>query len=299
METLSNMRVLITGSNGFTAKHMIPFLVKKGVNVAGFSRSGNSTSCHTYLGDLLDKLSLVNAINDFKPNVILHLAGIALPGFKDIESMYKINMFGTKNLLDAAVESGLSFTKFIVASSAHVYGIVSSDPVAESHATIPTSHYGNSKLGMENIARLYMDKLPVIITRPFNYTGVGQSTDYVLAKIISHYVQKSSEITLGNIDVVRDFSYIEDILNYYWALLNTDKHGFAVNLCSGVGTSLRDILISMDEIAGYKMKVNSNTALLRRQDNLVFIGDNRKLQGFTKRVENCNIYQLLSKIYLV
>lgn len=291
------MRILITGSDGFTGRHMMPFLLNKGVEVAGFSRNANSDHNKKYYsGDLLDKSSLLFTINDFKPDVILHFAGIALPGFTDIELMYRINMFGTKNLLDAAVESGMIFSKIIVASSAQVYGVVGSDSISELHTTLPSSHYGNSKLGMENICRLYMDKLSIAITRPFNYSGYGQSQDYILAKIIAHYSKQLPEITLGNIDVVRDFSYIDDVLNYYWALITVSQSRMIVNICSGIGTSLRTILDYMDKLSGYKIKVNSSNSLLRPQDNPVFVGDTGVLKSIIGSYQPLSIPKMLQKI---
>lgn len=275
------MRVLVTGSNGFTGKAIMPYLKSNGYEVFGFSK--HVSGPNEFAVDLLDAKAVADVIEKIKPDYVLHLAGIALPGFPDIELMYKINMFGTKNLLDAIQNNKPDIKKVIVASTAHVYGITDGNPVKESHNLAPTSHYGNSKLAMENIARLYMDKLPIIITRPFNYTGKGQSTDYVIAKIIEHYRQKKAEITLGNIDIVRDFSYLDDVLYYYLQLMQTDKNGFAVNLCSGVGTSIRQLIEHLDEIARYKMKVNSDNTLLRPQDNPVFVGSDELLNKFINR----------------
>jgi nucleoside-diphosphate-sugar epimerase len=272
------MRVLVTGSNGFTGKSIMPYLKSNGYEVFGFSKHGSGLN--EFAVDLLDAKAVADIIEKIKPDYVLHLAGIALPGFTDIELMYKINMFGTKNLLDAIQNHKPDIKKVIVASTAHVYGITDSTPVKESHNLVPASHYGNSKLATENIARLYMDKLPIIITRPFNYTGKGQSTDYVIAKIVEHYRLGKQEISLGNIDVVRDFSYLDDVLYYYKQLMISNDSGFAVNLCSGVGTSLREVIIYLDEIAGYKINVNSSSVLLRPQDNPVFIGDRTVLNAF-------------------
>ncbi len=290
------MKIFVTGSNGFTGKYLLPFLSMHGCLVAGGARDSDNQTVYSI--DLLDKNSLVKALTDFQPDVIVHLAGIALPGFTDVELIYRINMFGTKNLLDAVVESGIKLHKFIAASSAHVYGVVDSLAVSESHIVQPMSHYGNSKLGMENICRLYMDKLPIIITRPFNYTGAGQSTDYVLAKIVDHYRRGAKEITLGNIDVVRDFSHIEDVLNYYWQLINCKDDGFVVNLCSGVGFSLCEIIEQMNVIAGYEINVNSSNALLRPQDNPVFVGDNSLLMTYMPNHTSMTMLKLLRKMYI-
>lgn len=272
------MRVLVTGSSGFTGKPLVKFLSDSGYEVFGLTQVAQEK--YEYSVDLLDRDSVFKVIQEVRPDFVIHLAGIALPSFPDIELMYRINMFGTKNILDAVFEFCPNVQKVLLASTAHVYGVVGDKPVKESDRLQPVSHYGNSKLAMENIARVYMDKLPIIITRPFNYTGPGQSTDYVIAKIIEHYRLGKQEISLGNIDVVRDFSYLDDVLYYYKQLMISNDSGFAVNLCSGVGTSLREVVIYLDEIAGYKMKVNSSSVLLRPQDNPVFIGDRTVLNAF-------------------
>jgi nucleoside-diphosphate-sugar epimerase len=289
------MKVLIIGAHGFTGCHLFSFLTNINCQVAGGARNGDNIQ--TYQLDLLDKSSLIRTLVDFQPNIIIHLAGIAFPGFHDVELMYQINMIGTKNLLDAVLESGISIKKLIASSSSQVYGVVENKPISESHPTLPVSHYANSKLGMENICRLYMDKLPIIITRPFNYTGREQSTNYVLAKIVDHYRNGASEIFLGNIEVVRDFSYIDDIVNYYWALMNCSDSGFAVNLCSGQGHSLRELIEHLNRIAGYEMNVHSSNALLRSNDNGVFIGDNSLLNRYLNDYVPLSINQLLLNMY--
>lgn len=288
------MRVLVTGANGFTGKALMPYLMRNGYEVFGFSK--HAEGVNQFKVDLLDSTAVSNIIEQISPDVVFHLAGIALPGFTDVELMYKINMFGTKNVLDAIQIHKPDVKKVILASTAHVYGITNSTPVKESHRLAPVSHYGNSKLSMENIANLYMDKLPIIIARPFNYTGKGQSTDYVIAKIIEHYIQKKSEITLGNIDVVRDFSHIDDVLYYYLQLMQVDQSGFALNLCSGVGSSIRQIIEHLDQIVGYEMKVNSSNTLLRPQDNPVFIGDVSMLEQIVHGYERTEVKSMLIKL---
>lgn len=285
------MKVLVTGSNGFTGKFLVPYLESKGFEVFGLSN--HASGQRQYSVDLLDRLAVDKVIQEVQPDYVIHLAGIALPSFPDTELMYKINMFGTKNLLDSIQEYVPNIQKIIVASTAHVYGITGSGLVQESHPLQPVSHYGNSKLAMENIVRMYMDKLPLIITRPFNYTGKDQSTDYVIAKIIEHYRLGKTEISLGNIDVVRDFSYIDDVLYYYLQLINTNQNSFAVNLCSGVGTSIRQIIQYLDKITGCEMKVNANNALLRPQDNPTFIGDVEVLKKLTNDYKFHNVYEML------
>jgi nucleoside-diphosphate-sugar epimerase len=103
---------------------------------------------------------------------------------------------------------------------------------------------------MEYMAKLWMDFLPIVITRPFNYTGKGQSESFLLPKIVSRFQRKAEVIELGNLDTSRDFSDVRSVAYAYRRLLETKPVGQTVNVCSGKATSLREVLGLVQEIAG-------------------------------------------------
>jgi len=135
--------------------------------------------------------------------------------------------------------------------------------IDETVCPAPVNHYANSKLAMEHMVRTYDDRLPLIITRPFNYTGVGQAEHFLIPKIVAHYRQRQPVIELGNLEVIRDFSDVRFVVEVYRQLLESDIQGETVNLCSGAGVTLGEIIEKMNEIAGYAIQVRVNPAFVR------------------------------------
>ena len=131
---------------------------------------------------------------------------------------------------------------------------------------------------MEHMARLWMDKLPIVITRPFNYTGVGQSENFLLPKIVSHFQRRAEHIELGNLDVARDFSDVRTVVKAYARLLQLAPAGQTFNICSGKAHTLREIIGVVEQLAGYLIDVRVNPAFVRANEVYKLMGDPSKLQ---------------------
>jgi nucleoside-diphosphate-sugar epimerase len=165
----------------------------------------------------------------------------------------------------------------LFASSANVYGN-QEGILSEDNPLQPANDYGISKAAMEFVAKLYLDRLPIIIARPFNYTGVGQTTDFVLPKIVHHARTRSPVIELGNIDVERDFSDVRAVADAYVRLLDCPAAiGGTFNVCSGRHHSLREVIALVEEISNQPMKVEVNPAFVRRNEVQRLYGDNSRL----------------------
>src|SRR5699024_6327789 len=122
--------------------------------------------------------------------------------------------------------------------------------------------YACSKLAMEHMVATWFDRLPLILARPFNYTGVGQAEHFLIPKIVSHFRRGEDRLELGNLDVSRDFSDVRDVVRAYLALLACDADSRIVNICSGRPTALRTIVRRMNALVGYEIEIDVNPAFV-------------------------------------
>jgi len=275
MEALSKEKVFITGITGFTGKHLEEFFLKKGFSVYGTTFSNSSLKNHLTC-DILDQELLSKIINDLKPEYIIHLAAISFVAAKNQKAIYDVNIFGTLNLLNAIEASKYEPKKVLIASSAAVYGNIEG-ALDEQMCPKPVNHYGNSKLVMENMVKSYFDRLNIIIARPFNYTGLGQESHFLIPKIISHFKEHKSEIALGNIDVYREFNNVHFVVQCYSKLLFSKFNSEVFNVCSGNAVNINQIIGLMNQMANYTIKVNINPEFVRKNEIEVLKGNPKKL----------------------
>lgn len=260
-------KVLITGINGFTGAYVAAALNKLEYECIGLD-------CN-----LLDSKKVNDGVISIKPDYVIHLAGKSFSADLDVASIYKNNVEGTLNLLDALVKLKNSPNKVILASSASIYGDNNSSPLKESMPPKPISHYGCSKLSMEYMAEAYSDRLPILITRPFNYTGVGHNERFLIPKIVRAYRDNLSNIELGNLDVYREFNDVRDISLIYAKLMVSKNLVGPINICSGRSISLSQIIKSMDEISESSINIISNGKYKRANEIPTLTGSNEKLKS--------------------
>jgi nucleoside-diphosphate-sugar epimerase len=272
-------RALITGLRGFTGYYMARELGAAGYRVCGTVLPGQETGPDIVAVDLLDRAAVDAAIEQLRPDVVVHLAGIAFVGHNDAEQMYRVNVAGTRNLLEALAAGPHKPSCVLLASSANIYGNAQVAVIDESVAPSPANDYAVSKLAMEYMARLWMDRLPIVIARPFNYTGRGQSENFLLPKIVSHFRKGARRIELGNLAIARDFSDVRMVASSYRRLLAAAPAGDTFNVCSGQAHSLQSLIDTMSDIAGYRIEVHVNPAFVRANDVLTLTGSNARLAG--------------------
>lgn len=276
-------KVLITGINGFTGKYLACELKNAGYDVHGIVRdkknlADENYTCHT--GDISNVCELLEILKFVKPAVVIHLAGISFVAHGDANAIFQSNLIGSHNLLEALVESRLTFDSILLASSSNVYGNVVDGILDELTPTDPANIYAISKLGMEQTAKLYNDKLPIIIARPFNYTGVGQADRFLIPKIVAHISQKKATIELGNLDVTRDFSDVRSIVQAYRGLIEAPRSiGQIVNVCSENGWSLRDVVAVACDVSGHSLEIQVNPKFVRHNEVKTLLGSRKKLDS--------------------
>jgi nucleoside-diphosphate-sugar epimerase len=265
-------RVLVTGLQGFTGRHMATELEHYGYEVWGI---GNQTADarRTLAADLTDPASLRCALKIIQPEYVIHLAGIAFVGHGQPKAFYDINLVGTRNLLEALEPFAPSLKCVLLASSANVYGNTQEGLLSETNPVNPANDYAVSKLAMEYMAKLWLPKIPIVIVRPFNYTGVGQSDSFLIPKIISHYARKRQIIELGNMSVWREFNDVRDVVQAYRQLIETAPIGTIVNVCSGNLVSLNDVLALASELTHCSIEARINPLFVRENEVLKLGGD--------------------------
>ena len=272
-----NGRVLVTGSEGFTGQHVCEAFENAGWEVWGAGTKPLERKRYLRI-DLLKPETLGQISSEVNPDLVIHLAGVAFVAKDDADIYYKVNLIGTKNLLEAlCLKNGSKETRVILASSSNVYGEAGEVKIAEDTPLSPVSDYAVSKVAVEFLGKSYRDRLGITIVRPFNYTGVGQDQSFLIPKIVRHFRDRASTIELGNLDVARDFSDVRDIARYYLAVAEAEVSNDTINFCSGRASSLREIIEICEAATAHYPGVVVNPAYVRKNEIRVLVGNNSKL----------------------
>lgn len=278
-------RVLVTGLGGFTGRYVQAALQQRGWQVWGLGAQPAPADLglppqHYLQADLLDSAALAQAVAQARPQAVIHLAAIAFVGHGDADAFYRVNLLGTRHLLAALAALPQPPARVLLASSANVYGNQTEGLLDEATPPQPANDYAVSKLAMEHMARLWATQLPLTIVRPFNYTGVGQSADFLLPKIVAHFKRRAERIELGNLDVWRDFSDVRAVADAYCRLLDAPTAvGATVNVCSGHSHSLREVIAMAEHITGHQLPVQVNPAFVRANEVKTLLGNPARLHA--------------------
>ncbi|MAF02834.1 GDP-mannose 4,6-dehydratase [Herbaspirillum huttiense F1] len=248
------MKIFLTGSDGFTGRHFTASAIARGHEVIALT------------GQLDDKAGLEHQLAQAQADAVVHLAAIAFVGHADAGAFYDVNVLGTMNLLDALARVPKRPAAVLLASSANIYGNCDVSPIGESQPPAPANHYAMSKLAMEYMARNYLDRLPIVFARPFNYTGAGQHASFVIPKLVDHFARRASVVELGNLDVEREFNDVRTVCDAYLALLDKGAPGQCYNVCSGQPVTLRAVIALLQEITGHSLEVRVNPAFVRASE---------------------------------
>jgi nucleoside-diphosphate-sugar epimerase len=259
------MRVLATGLEGFTGQYLQTELEAHGHIVIGLQ------------ADLTKSKAVAAEVTTIQPEAVIHLAGVAFVGHGDANAFYQVNLMGTRNLLAALAHHVPDVRAVLLASSANVYGNRSEGTLSEDATPDPANDYAVSKLAMEHMAQLWMDRLPVFIVRPFNYTGVGQEDRFLIPKIVAHFRQRKKVVELGNLDVSRDFGDVRSVSEAYRKLIEVCPAGKIINVCSGCAHSLREVIALCEEITGHQIQIDVNPEFVRANEVRVLLGNNGRL----------------------
>lgn len=273
-------RVLVTGAAGFTGRHLCALLEARGHTVIRLVERPSGASGEV-VADLADRATVAAAVRAAAPDAVVHLAAIAFPAHADADAIYRVNVGGTLALLEALAAGGFARDGVLLPSTATVYagnapeaatGLGEDSPVA------PASHYAVSKLAMEHMARIFARALPIVLVRPFNYTGPGQREPYLVPKIVRHFAQRAQVIELGNTHVERDFLDVRTVVDAYVRLLATAAaRGGTFNLCSGSGQTVSGLVERLEALTGHRIEVRVNPQFVRAGEPQRIVGSNARL----------------------
>jgi nucleoside-diphosphate-sugar epimerase len=274
-------RILITGAGGFIGRHLCEKLFQEGEDILALT-FGKST--HPYPSEavpLEDAKSLKTIVADYGPDCVVHLAALANVAYEgDTSDIYRTNVCGTENLLEAIRALETKDVRLILTSTAVVYGNQDVEFCNEDCPFEPTNHYSFSKMVTEYLSRLYAADFDITIIRPFNITGPGQTTSFLIPKLIQHFAEKRPVLQLGNIDSYRDFVDIDFAVEVLKRLIQAPSAPHVLNICSGNAYSCRDLLGILSQITGYTPEIKISTDIVRRNEVWRLVGDTTQLFEF-------------------
>jgi len=289
------MKYLITGISGFVAGHYLEYLAlkKPGVKIAGIdlhSKKSFRKKSKFYKGSLLDKRLIANVIKKTKPDYIVNLASYSSVAYswRCPAECFVNNTNIFLNLVEA-VRNLKSKAKILSIGSSEEYGIASHAdiPLNEKSRLNPANPYAIARVAQENLSKIYADgyRMPIICTRSFNHIGPRQKDVFAVSsfakQVMEGKLRRRKRIICGNLNIVRDFTDVRDVVRAYDLLLRRGKPGEAYNVCSGEGHKLSEILAMLQKKAGTRLPVKIDPDLVRPVDNPEIVGSCKKLKKHT------------------
>lgn len=258
-------KVIVTGAGGFIGSHLVEELVRRGYDVRAFVRyNGRNSWGHLEMadkqilanvevlsGDIGDPFFVESALKDI--DTVFHLAAlIAIPySYLAPQDFVRTNVFGTLNILEASRKNNVE--RLVHTSTSEVYGTAQYVPIDEQHPLQAQSPYAATKVSADKLVESYYltYNLPAVIVRPFNTYGPRQSARAVIPTLISQLLNEGKEVIAGNLDTVRDFNFVLDTVNgFILAGLSAKVNGRVLNLATGTGVRIREILDIAQKIMG-------------------------------------------------
>ena len=297
---MGKKRVLITGASGFIGQVVLKEMLKN-EDIDFFAidtrKIPNISIEKQELISLLDKEKLMEIIKRYKPNVIIHLAAIALVTHDNVGEIYNVNVQGTENLLEVTQEYCDKGTRVILASTAGVYGNQKVEKYKEDLPYNPANNYSYSKMITEYLGKRYKDDLEIVTIRPFNIIGVGQSEKFLVPKLVEHFADKKEKLSVGNISSFRDYVDVEYCAEVIMELVLREKIDFDIlNICSGIPTSGEMILQLLQEMTSFKPEIEISKNFVRKNEVWRMIGDTTRLSEFMNGKKSQSVKDILLKM---
>lgn len=295
------MKVMITGVTGFAGSYLAEYLLqKKDVEIFGLKRWNSPLKDIQAIKDQItlinfdlgDPHSIHHAIQEIKPDKIFHLAAQSyVPmSFRAPHDTFRANVFGTISILEAVRAAAID-PIIHVCTSSEVYGQVCEEdlPIDEQTAFRPQSPYGVSKVAEDLTAYQYFASygMKILRTRSFTHTGPRSKEVFVapaFAKQIAEIewgVKKDQIIHVGNLDSIRTFLDIRDMVEAYWILTEKCSAGEVYNLAGSKTCTVKEMLDCLLSMTDIKPQIEVDPKLLRPSDVTLQIPDISKFAQAT------------------
>lgn len=261
------MKILLTGGEGFTGRQFSSIAAAAGHEIVSLG------------ADLTVAFAVAEEVAAAQVDAVVHLGAIAFVGHAGDRAFYDVNLFGTLNLLEALRATGRPLRKVLLASSANVYGNSEQSPIGETQTPAPVNHYAMSKLAMECMARSLASDLPLLFTRPFNYTGPGQAPEFVIPKLVDHFRRRAPRVSLGNLHVQREYNDVRFVCEAYLRLLSSTCEHDTFNVCTGVTYDFNAVLETLQRLTGHRIDVHVDEAFVRPNEVHRLCGDPSRLRA--------------------
>ncbi|MCA9368686.1 MAG: GDP-mannose 4,6-dehydratase [Pseudomonadales bacterium] len=282
--------LLITGALGFVGSHLLEYLLDRGyTNIAVTDRQDREVpdGVTLHVLDLTDSTATKECFEKCSPEYIINLASVATVGdsFEKAEMMLHSNTTLMLSVLEAMKQVSPK-ARLLQISSAAVYGQVSKDLAAHQNELIPLNPinpYAVSKLTQELLTGAYQRSygLDAVYVRPFNHIGEKQTTAFAVPSFAHQIIEiergNATHIEVGNLDAIRDFSDVKDIVRAYELLLDRGETGEVYNVGSGEGHSIKEMLSLLIAESTAKITVVEREDRMRPLDIPVSIADNEKI----------------------
>lgn len=294
-------KILITGITGFAGSHLAEQLLKSsedkiyGTYHSSFDEQSLPflKQAHVERLDITSEQDVLALLKKIQPNEIYHLAAAASPSgsVKHPQKTFEANILGQLNILEGVKSIGLRNTRILLVTSAEVYGKVIAEnlPVDESVTFNPMNPYAVSKIAQDFLGLQYFNSelMDIIRVRPFNHIGPRQSPTFVVSAFAKQLVEiensqgVSGVMKVGNLEAIRDFTDVHDMVSAYSALMEKGRSGDVYNVGSGKGVKIADILSQLQSFTNKEITIEEDPERIRPVDIPELVCDASKMKLLT------------------
>jgi len=283
-------KVFITGASGFIGGALTPFLANKGFDVYALERyvsnrynTPTNPQVKTVFADLTDHVTVDSLIRQIKPEIIIHLAALSpvATSYDRWQEYLEVNFNATVNLAETALRHDPNLKQFIYAGTSECYGQQQTFPIRETAEYRPNSPYAVSKVASVKYLKYMFEayNFPVTIMFPFNTYGRLSCRHFVTEKTIFQMLTQKT-VRLGDPKPIRDLLYITDHIEGYASAMEHPKAiGESFNICTGKGTSIKELMSKLALLTNFDGTVEWATIPARPYDIMKLVGDNSKARN--------------------